>query len=64
MDRPKLTRELIAATAAAFCERNGWDADQAADAFGVPQIKLWEGDCPPWADEYDEQWNRKEGYRE
>lgn len=40
------------------------DADEAADAFGVPQIKLWEGDCPPWADEYDEAWNRKEGYRE
>ena len=40
------------------------DADQAADAFGVPQIKLWEGDCPPWADEYDEAWNRKEGRME
>jgi len=37
------------------------DADQAADAFGVAQIKVWEGDCPPWADEHDEAWNRKEG---
>lgn len=31
MERPELTKELIAATAAAFCERNGWDEDQAAD---------------------------------
>ena len=31
MERPKITRELIAAAAAAFCERNGWDEDQAAD---------------------------------
>lgn len=30
MERPKLTKELIAATAAAFCKANGWDADQAA----------------------------------
>ena len=35
MDRPKLSKKLIAATAAAFCERNGWDADQAADLARV-----------------------------
>ena len=29
------------------------DADQAADAFGVPQIKLWEGECPEWGDADD-----------
>ena len=31
IERPKLTKELIAAAAAAFCDRNGWDADQAED---------------------------------
>ena len=31
MERPKVTRELIAAAAAKFCEREGWDADQAFD---------------------------------
>jgi hypothetical protein len=31
MERPKITRELIAATASAFCARNGWDANQAVD---------------------------------
>ena len=35
MDRPKLTRDLIAATATAFCESNGWDADQAEDLARV-----------------------------
>ena len=35
MERPKLTTELIAATAAAFAARNGWDADQAADLARV-----------------------------
>ena len=35
MERPKIDRELITATAAAFCERNGWSADQAADLARV-----------------------------
>lgn len=35
MERPKITKELIAATATAFCERNGWDADQADDLARV-----------------------------
>lgn len=35
MNRPQLTKELIAATAATFCEENGWDADQAADLASV-----------------------------
>lgn len=35
MDRPKLTKELIAATAATFAAREGWDADQAADLARV-----------------------------
>ena len=35
MERPKITKELIAATAAAFCERNGWDSDQAEDIARV-----------------------------
>lgn len=35
MERPKLTKELITATAAAFCGRNGWDSDQAADIARV-----------------------------
>lgn len=35
MDRPKMTKELIAATAAAFCKREGWDADQADDLVSV-----------------------------
>ena len=35
MTRPKVTKELIAATAAALCEREGWDADQAADLARV-----------------------------
>lgn len=35
MQRPTMTKELLAATAAAFCERNGWDADQAEDLAKV-----------------------------
>ena len=35
MQRPTMTKELLAATAAAFCERNGWDADQAKDLATV-----------------------------
>lgn len=35
MNRPQLTKELIAATAATYCEQNGWDADQAADLASV-----------------------------
>lgn len=35
MSRPTLTEELIAATAAAFCERNDWDAGRAADLARV-----------------------------
>ena len=35
MERPKLTKEMIAATAAAFCERNGWGTDEAADLARV-----------------------------
>lgn len=31
MDRPKITRELIAAAAKTFCARNGWDEQQAED---------------------------------
>lgn len=33
--RPTITRELIAATAAHFCERVGWDAEQADDIANV-----------------------------
>lgn len=43
MERPKLTKELIAATAAAFCERNGWDADQAADLARVCRSSHMDG---------------------
>ena len=43
MDRPKLTKELITATAAAFCERNGWDAEQAADLAGVCRSEHMDG---------------------
>ena len=35
MERPKVTRELIAAAATAFCAREGWDAEQAADLARV-----------------------------
>ena len=35
MDRPKLTKELITVTAAAFCEASGWGPDQAADMASV-----------------------------
>ena len=35
MNRPQLTKELIATTAATYCEQNGWDADQAADLASV-----------------------------
>ena len=35
MDRPKVTRELISATAATFCDRSGWDTDQAEDLARV-----------------------------
>lgn len=35
MERPKLTKELIAATAAAFCESNEWGAGQASDLVRV-----------------------------
>lgn len=35
MDRPKVTRELIAATATVFCDREGWDAHQESDLAGV-----------------------------
>lgn len=35
MDRPKVTKELIAATAAIFCKREGWDEDQADDLASV-----------------------------
>jgi hypothetical protein len=35
MERPKVTRELIASAAATFCAREGWDADQAADLARV-----------------------------
>ena len=35
MDRPKVTRELIAATAETFCSRSGWDTDQAKDLARV-----------------------------
>ena len=31
MDRPKVTQELIATVAAAFCSSHGWDASQADD---------------------------------
>lgn len=35
MERPKITPELIATTAATFCVSNGWDADQASDLARV-----------------------------
>ena len=35
MERPKINRELIVATAAAFCAANGWDEDQAEDLARV-----------------------------
>lgn len=35
MERPGITPELIAATAASFCISNGWDADQATDLARV-----------------------------
>lgn len=31
MERPKITHEIIAGAAAAFCKRHGWDNDQAND---------------------------------
>ena len=31
MERPKITPELVATTAATFCAREGWDEEQAAD---------------------------------
>lgn len=43
MNRPTLTKELLAATAAAFCERNGWDADQAADLARVCHSQHMDG---------------------
>ena len=35
MERPKVNHELIAAVATAFCAREGWDAEQAADLARV-----------------------------
>lgn len=35
MNRPQLTKELIAATAVTFCEQNGMDHDAAADIASV-----------------------------
>ena len=35
MQRPKITKEFIASTAAAFCAREGWDSDQADDLARV-----------------------------
>lgn len=35
MERPKITREFIASVAAKFCEREGWDEDQADDLARV-----------------------------
>ena len=35
MERPKLTKELIAATAEAFCKSNGWQDDEADDLAKV-----------------------------
>jgi len=43
MNRPKLTKELVAATAAAFCEREGWDAEQAADLARVCHSQHMDG---------------------
>ena len=43
MERPKLTQELIAATATAFAARNGWDADQAADLARVCRSENMDG---------------------
>jgi len=35
MQRPTITKNLIAATAGAFCVREGWDADQADELASV-----------------------------
>ena len=43
MDRPKLTRELIAATAAAFCESNSWHSNQAEDLARVCRNENMDG---------------------
>ena len=43
MERPKITKELLAATAAAFCAREGWDADQAADLTRVCHSQHMDG---------------------
>ena len=43
MERPKLTTELIAIAAVAFCERNGWDADQAGDLARVCRNERMDG---------------------
>lgn len=43
MERPKLNPELIAATAAAFCERNGWSAGQATDLAQVCRGEYMDG---------------------
>jgi hypothetical protein len=43
MERPTITRELIAATAARFCLSNGWDADQAEDLIRVYQGGYMDG---------------------
>lgn len=40
MERPKVTSELIAAAATAFCTRHGWDADQAADLARVYRANM------------------------
>jgi len=43
MHRPKVTRELIATTAAEFCAREGWDADEAADLARVCRHSSMDG---------------------
>lgn len=40
MQRPKITRELIAAAAATFCARNGWDAQEAEDLVRVARAYM------------------------
>jgi hypothetical protein len=40
MQRPKITRELIAAAAATFCARQGWDAEQAEDLARVARAHM------------------------
>ncbi len=41
MQRPKITRELIAAAAATFCAREGWDKQQAED---LGRVARWHMD--------------------